>query len=99
MLHDRAQPRDGGSEQRVVQALGELWAAGAQAEGEPAVRYLVQAGGEHGNGRGAAAPDVEYPGAESDPAGAHRDLGEQHGCVVAPPLGQVEGLVAELFGP
>jgi hypothetical protein len=80
-------------------AAFELWAARAQLEGEPSCRHLVQAGGEHGDGCGAPAPDVRHFGAETDPAGADRDLGEQHGRIVAPSVGQLERVVAELFCP
>ncbi len=94
----RGQPPDRVLERRVVQALGQLRAARAQPQLEPAAGDLVQGAGQHGQAGRAAAPDVEHAGADPDPVGPGGHLGEQHRGVVPPALGEVERVVAELLG-
>ena len=59
--------RTGARNSHVVQALGELRAARAEAEGEPAAGHGVQARRQHRDARRAAPPHVEHAGAQLDP--------------------------------
>ena len=95
----RRQPVDGCRERHVVEPLGQRRAAGPEAEDEAATRDLVERRSQHRDAGWGTAPHVEYAGAERDPAGTCRDLGQQHRGVVAPPLREEEGVVTQVFRP
>jgi hypothetical protein len=54
--------------------------------------------GQHGDRRGAAAPDVEDPHADADPAGPHGYLRQKHRGVERPSLGEEEPRIPRLLG-
>jgi len=91
------QPFDGRSELHVVEPLGQRRAAGPETEHEASTRDLVERRGQHRDAGWGTPPHVEYAGAQRDPAGTSRDLGQQHRGVVAPPLGEEEGVVPQVF--
>ena len=95
---DRPELGDRVGERSAVQA-GELRRSRSEAEDEPASGHRVQGGRQHRDRGRAASPDVEHSGTETDPAGPPGDRGKQHGGVVAPPLRQQEGVVAEGLRP
>lgn len=92
-----AETIDGLGELDVVESLGKGRAPCAKPQHEPAGRGFRQAGGEHGDGRRRAPPDVEDPRAEGDPACSRRNLREEHACVMPPAFGYEERVVPESF--
>ena len=82
----------------AVEALDDARAARADAEDEATLADLVERGRRHRERARGAAAHVDDAGAELDALGVDRHLGEQRDGVVAPRLGEPEGVVAELVG-
>jgi hypothetical protein len=87
---DRALPLD------AVEALGERWAAGADAEREAPVRQPLEPGRGQRDRRRAPAPDRYDRRAEADPRRPRRELGQEDRRVVRPALGDVHALEAQV---
>ena len=92
---DATHASDGCPERDVVEALGQLGGARAEAEQEASARHTVERGCRHSDRRRRPAPHAEHARAEADLPGARRCLGQQDGAVVGPRLGQEEGVVPE----
>ena len=81
-----------------MELFGECWGAGAEAEGEPTAREVVEGGGHHGDRGGAASPDRGDAGGDADARGGERDLGEDDTGVEPPTFGDEHGVIAEPVG-